>query len=368
MYAGARSSAPAGQDVKLPAKTEAAGFYNSPSATPTRWTIEQQVSPLAESIRPFVKSRSFSTFFEHPFVFVGLCFLAQIPGAAVGILLRNLGMGGMIVSAVISFVFALVAQGAISYGVYESRRGNAAEFGKSLVCGMTRSGPLLLGGAALIGSFILEAAFGAMLLDSNVLFAVGSLAGIFLVALPMLLLFILCMSALLLWIQLIVFLPAFVVINLETFRVIILFALLGVAFYLAHKSACVRWAVFVPACVIENLGPIASLKRSSELADDVHGSADIMEITWEYLLGSTTFMILGFMAMASIVSMLGSHSVYDAVVVLLTMEPDSIFEALFRTLFRMLIIAIPMAFGYVMIAVTYYELRYTKEQARYYYC
>jgi len=357
MYAGARSSAPVGQDVESPSQTEAAGFYNSPSATPTRWTVKQRDFPLSNNLESVVMPHSVSTFFEHTFVFVGLCFLAQIPGAAVGTLLRNLGMGGMIVSTVISFVFALIAQGAISYGVYESRKGNAAEFGESLVSGMTRSGPLLLGGAALIGSFILEVAFGAMMLDSNILFLVGSLAGIFLVALPTFLLIISLGAAGLLWEQFMSFFPA-----LEPPFELSLVVLIVVAVVLVYKSPCIRWAVFVPACVVEELGPIESLKRSSELVDGLGASPDILNFSLKYCFGTFLFIPLGGIAVSLITLMTGSFSRGDPMAMFFTMEPNSILEAVLK----MLIIAIPMAYGYVMIAVTYYELRNAREEVTYY--
>jgi len=332
----------------------------SNDVTPAGRIVKQRAFPSVDSIQPVVISRSFSTFFEHPFVFVGLCFLAQIPGAAVSILLRDLGIGGRIFSTTVSFIFALIVQGAITYGVYESLRGYAAEFGESLVRGMTRSGPLLLGGAALLGSFILEVSFGAMMLDADILVVVGSLAGIFLVALPALLIFLSFVAMKLLWEQLMSFFPAYIFEFLEVVPDIVMAMLVPVAIFLVYKSPCFRWAVFVPACVVEDLGPIASLNRSSELLDGFLVSSDIIGLNWKYLLGAITFMVFGYAAMAIIALMSGSQAMLD----IISIEPNSIFESLFR----MLIIAIPMAFGYVMIAVTYYELRNAKEQVRYYYC
>jgi hypothetical protein len=85
-----------------------------------------------------VLSLSFSTFFKHPFVFMGLCLLAQVPGFFVGL------AAGETIASIVSLVLTLAIQGAISYGVYETLRGDAARFGKSLSRGMARVIPLIL--------------------------------------------------------------------------------------------------------------------------------------------------------------------------------------------------------------------------------
>ena len=363
-------------DVELYIKPQTA--QTAHDVTPAGRTVKQRAFPSTVSIQPAVMSRSFSTFFDHIFVFVGLCFLAQIPGAAVNILLWNLGIGGRIIATVISFIFALIIQGAITYGVYGVLRGHAAEFGESLVSGMAHFGPLALGGLALIATFILEVSLGAMMLDSDILIIVGSMAGILLVALPMFLLLISLTAAALLWHQLVAFLPAYVVIydvviDLGMIHIIALVTFVSGAIFLVYKSPCLRWAVFVPACVVEDLGPIESLKRSSELVDGFSvnpnipdiwylGSTDILGLNWKYLIGAICFIVFGYVAMVLIVFATGSYSIFETVVMVSTIESNSIFEAVFR----MLIIAIPMAFGYVMIAVTYYELRNAREEVTYY--
>jgi hypothetical protein len=94
--------------------------------------------------------RSFFTFIKHPFVFLGLCMLAQIPGIAAINFMQNkpralMGYStGELTEPVMSFVFGLVIQGAIAYGVYESLRGNSARFDKSLFRGMARIGILIV--------------------------------------------------------------------------------------------------------------------------------------------------------------------------------------------------------------------------------
>jgi len=126
-----------------------------------------------------VLSRSFSTFFEHPFLFIGLCIMAQIPGTVVNILLWNSGTAGRISSTAISFVFALIAQGAIACGVYDALRGNGARFGESLIWGMGRVGPLALGGLSLVISFFLEISLSTTAWGATVLVLVGNIAGVF---------------------------------------------------------------------------------------------------------------------------------------------------------------------------------------------
>ena len=201
-------------------------------------------------------------------------------------------MGGRIVSTLISFFFALIAQGTISYSVYESLSGYATQFGESLVSGMARSGPLTLGGVALLGSLILEVSLGAMVWGSDVLIVVGSMAGILLVALPMFLLIITVAASMSLLGQLTVFFPA-----LEPPFELSLVVFIVVAVVLVYKSPCIRWAVFVPACVVEELGPVKSLNRSSELTGGLFAKLDILELNWKYFLGTVAFIFWGYLAM-----------------------------------------------------------------------
>jgi len=366
----------------------------SHDVTPAERIVKQRAFPSITSVQPAVLSRSFDTFFKHPFVFIGLCFLAQIPGTAANILLRNTGAG--IVSTVVSFVFALIIQGAIAYGVYETLRGHSVQLGESLVSGMARFGPLTLGGLALLVSFILEASLGTMAWGSDVLIVIGSMAGILIVVLPVLLILISGIAAVLLWHQLIVFLPSYAVEFLEPISGVILTVFIMIAGILLLSSPCVRWAVFVPACVVEGLGPVESLNRSSALVKGVKVfegfegfSMDIFALSMKYCIGAFSFMFFGRIAMVSMVAITSSYSLFEALTMLsaivtepsfivelnspfeavlmalitaIPVEPNSIFEAVFG----MLIIAIPMAFGYVMIAVTYYELRNAREEVTYF--
>ena len=160
-----------------------------------------------------VLARSFSTFFKHPFVFLALSFLSQVPGIVIMVLARNPVTVLQVVS-IINGVFGLAIQGAIAYGVYEVFRGYAAPLGKSLSRGMARLIPLIF----------------AVLACSVVFILIG-------------------IGCLLLVYMLKVFLPSLIMI------------LIGLPIF----ALWCKWSVFVPACVVERLGPIESLSRSSVL-------------------------------------------------------------------------------------------------------
>jgi len=322
-----------------------------------------------------VLSRSFSAFSEHPFLFIGLCFLAQIPGTTVSILLWDLGAAGRITSMAVNFIFALMIQGAVACAVYDTHQGYGARFAESLAWGIGRIGPLTLGGLALVISFFLEISLSAVTWGATVLILIGNIAGVFIVALPALLILISLAVVWLLWTQLLrltmTFVPAFLEPILSAVFAYSAVIALSVTFILLLISPCFRWAVFVPACVVEQLGTIESLNRSSELGKGFN--LDIFILCLLYFLGATVFIHLWltvvlfttgtFPAIASI-ELDGSF----AGMIILFFAMVSMVEPGFTlgTALRLLTAAIPMAFGYVMIATAYYELRHVKEGLRYY--
>ena len=160
-----------------------------------------------------VLSRSFSTLFKHPFVFVGLGLLALIPGIILTVLMRNSAIGGGLASFV-NILLGLAIQGAVAYGVFEALRGNRARLGRSLQRGMARIVSLVLGTLS-FGTFFALAIIVSIVLAN----LIGG---------------------------------------------IIIFIILPALFLTLFVMLC-KWSVFVPACVVERLGPIQSLNRSSIL-------------------------------------------------------------------------------------------------------
>lgn len=94
----------------------------------------------------------------------------------------------------------------------------------------------------------------------------------------------------------------------------------------------IAWSVAIPACVIEHLGPIQSLKRSENLT-----RGNRWKITGIFLLG---YLALGVIAYATN-KILGT--------------------ALGASLIRSLLLLVPWAFIAVLTPVTYYDLRAVKE-------
>jgi hypothetical protein len=153
-----------------------------------------------------ILARSLSIFIKHPFVFMGLSILSQVPGLCVLVFMRNSNRA--IIAVVINAVFVMAVQGIIACGVLEVLRGNDVRFGKTLSRGMPRVISLIL--TALLCFFFFALAF----------FGIA-----FLIEMPQRL-----------WLLLLA-----------------LFAML-----------CM-FSVFVPVCAVERLGPIESLVRSLNL-------------------------------------------------------------------------------------------------------
>ena len=150
-----------------------------------------------------VLSRSFSTFFRHSFVLVGLCLLSQLLGLVTTLLTRTQ-------PGLINTIFGLAIQGAVIYGVYDALQGNSVYFGRSLSKGLERSWPLFKASIGLgLCSFVLFVIVVAIYIRYGALFTIPF-------------------------------------------------------FFLAAWLMCLL-SMFAPACVIEYLEPLGSLFRSSIL-------------------------------------------------------------------------------------------------------
>ena len=160
--------------------------------------------------------RSFSVFFKSPFVFIGLGCLNLIPAIIIQLLIP--------VNPLVSFtstILTVFVQGAITYGVFETLRGNPARFGKSISTDMARFGSLML---------------------VTILFSV--------------LVYIL---AAVVWALL--FVPLALLMESQPLVAAIIVAILGGI----ATAQFLRWSLFIPACVTERLGLIDSLQRSSKI-------------------------------------------------------------------------------------------------------
>lgn len=103
-----------------------------------------------------VLSRTMSTLFKKPVLFIGLTLMASVPATIIIALLVALVLGsgnsasmmvGIIVVALLGFIinwiFTLVLQGAISYGVFRELRSENTGFGNALGRGFASIGTLL---------------------------------------------------------------------------------------------------------------------------------------------------------------------------------------------------------------------------------
>jgi len=255
-------------------------------------------NPHLESAGEFtigsVLGRAKTILFTQPRMFMGLAFIAFVPPTLVQLLggsefVRSLGK-------FLNFIFTMIIQGAFACGVFQIINGHAASFGASLSRGMTRFFPIA-GASILTGLGIV---LGAMLplvpgviLDLPLLMIVGALLDAFLIP----------------WLM------------------------------------C-KWTLVIPACVVEHLGPIGSMRRSSEL-------------TKGYRLK-----ILGLQSLAYLLFL-----VFAVVAILFYGFLNAVFLALFGPLAAKAVLllmldvflSLPMAFLCVTATTTYYDLRSVKE-------
>lgn len=90
-----------------------------------------------------VLSRTMSTLFKNPVLFIGLAFIALIPGIILTIILPQT-QGANILTNLINSIFALVIQGAIAYGVFLVLRNEKASFGAVISRGLSSVVTLVL--------------------------------------------------------------------------------------------------------------------------------------------------------------------------------------------------------------------------------
>ena len=226
-----------------------------------------------------VLSRSFSTFFKQPIIFLGLAFLTLIPGVIIEVFMR--------VQSTSNFADALLRtlmQGAIAYCVFRALKGESTSIGESLKRGSEHIGTLFLVGL-LEGLAILSVA-GLLIILSITL--IGKLS----------------------------FLLPVVPVSI---------------------LVCM-WFVSYPACVVERLGAMNSLKRSAGLTKGHR---------WK-IFGLLLLMLVALIIPLLLLSVLVPGAGDDK-------------PTLVSSVTALLIYAPLTAFYSVVMAVTYYSLREAKE-------
>jgi len=186
-----------------------------------------------------VLSRSFSTFFRHPFVFTGMILVINGPFL---ILFRWAENAAVAVTATAAFfvlylLLILLIQGAIAFGVYEANRGNSVSFGGAFVKGFERIVPMSFASIFASLCYILFVAIGVIAIVAPTGFVVSAIVSL---AMGLLVVFLWC-----------------------------------------------YWSVMIPACVVERLGPIESMSRSAELTSGCR-----LKIFALYLMGFTILYIV----------------------------------------------------------------------------
>ena len=296
-------------DPSVPCSSCGSTYVEQPAQQPIT-TQAYNSAGAADFSVGVVLSRSFSTLLKHPFVFMGLATLSQLPGLVMMFILPV--EIALIVNFGLSFILWLIIQGAIAYGVYEVLRGNAALLGQSLSLGLTRIVPLALGALSFTAAMALVILLGVAVLF--ILMLVGAAAGE----------------------------------EGALISAVIGVIVVGLPVPLIMAWLLCVWYVFVPACVVERLGPIKSLNRSAELTKGCRWKIVALYLLFFSIMGGLGF--IGFM-------LVGVLSV------LLAWFSPALFAFLiaFQPIIQVIISAPMVALAQVMIAVTYYELRSVKE-------
>jgi len=194
------------QPAKPPEQASVQSFDQQYVQSPVQNDLDVNDLDASDFSFETVLGNSFSIFFRHSLVFVGLTFLSQMLGFSTTLLTRM--RPGMI-----NLIFGLAIQGAIIYGAYDALQGRTVRFGRTLSKGFRRCWSLFCASIALgICSFFLYLFAFFVFINKGVLFTV----------------------------------PIF-------FLMLWLWCLLS---------------MYAPACVVEHLEPMGSLFRSSILTKD----------------------------------------------------------------------------------------------------
>lgn len=237
-----------------------------------------------------VLSRTISTLLDKPMLFFGLAAIAALPSTVVNSITFTSGFTAFI-SFFLNLLFGLMIQGAMAYGVFISLAGNDPSWGEVVSRGFRH----------VLRMFLIVLIFGLLFILLSIV------ATMFIVFLKS---------------------GAFAVITALLMLVVMAIA------------AC-AWAVTIPGCVVEQLGPIDSINRSAELTKGYR---------WR-LFGLFVLVFIGAMALVFMVSTIAALVFSNNMQLLPKMEAAAFF----------LVSVVSTAFGGVMCSVIYYDLRVVKE-------
>ncbi|MDR1514059.1 MAG: hypothetical protein LBS45_00055 [Synergistaceae bacterium] len=251
-----------------------------------------------------VLNRTWVTLWKRPFAFMGLAFLTMIVPACINeFILSPLQTGGeetvtfassslALLGGAFNFLFMVFFQGAITYAVFQTFMGDRASVLQSFGRSLNRMGALI--GIAFTQILILSAAIVIV----AVLFAL------------------------------------FAMIHIVVGVVFILVASLIILYFSSVFYAA--WYVATSVCVVERLGPLASLKRSRELTygckKKIYGMLSLALVIFMIVMGVGMF----------VVSKIGLSWPIALII-------------------RLILSIVPYAFVCVNTPVVYYSLRMTKE-------
>jgi len=234
-----------------------------------------------------VLSRTISTLLNKPGLFFGLAAIAALPAAVINSITFSSGFA--FISFLLNTLFGLMIQGAIAYGVFITLAGDDPTLGEALSRGFRRVLHLFL-------------------------------------------------IALIFWILLVFFTFASAMLVMALRGVSIFFILLMLVF--GAVMVC-SWVVTIQACVVEQLGPIASINRSAELTKGYR---------WP-LFGLLVLLFIGAIVFVVIFSMIIA-SIFPGNFLLLSKAKVAVF---------FIVSTFSSAFFGTMCSVVYYDLRAVKE-------
>ena len=235
-----------------------------------------------------VLGQTFSTLFHKPVFFFGLAAIAALPSAVINSVTFYSTLG-TIVPFLLNTLLGLMIQGSIAYGVFISLAGDDPTWGEAISRGFRRVLYLFL-------------------------------------------------IALIFWILLVffTFVSAMLVMVLRGVSIFFILLILGFG-----AAMICSWLITIQACVVEQLGPIASINRSAELTKGYR---------W-HIFGLLVLLFIGAIVFVVIFSMVVT-AIFPGNFMLLTKAKVGVF---------FIVSTFSTAFFGTMSSVVYYDLRAVKE-------
>lgn len=245
-----------------------------------------------------VISKSFSFLFKNFGVFIGLMFVSLLVGLLFRFIIPSSPAKNSI-TQMIDFLLSMIIQGAIAYSVFQLYKNRKVYFGDSLSHGLSRFVPIVI--ASLLSMLL---TFLPVVLAS-ILFALGAA-------------------------------------NQSPF-IMLVGGIILVLFILIFMC---MWYLVVPACTVEGLGPIESIKRSAQLTKGYRVNIFFLIVFMIVLLWAV--LTIGGALSIPLLGIIGRSLGIYALIIL-------------KSIFSLLLSLIPFAFGGIAASVTYFELRSAKE-------